>query len=102
MKSEDEVIVKMTAGAKHVDKVRIRNLIIIPPWITEAIIKGETGLFAEAFVGVLEAVWSKDIIDSIDSGDESDSSGGEDGNNLKDIKILLQHLFVWAQDAALW
>eukprot|EP00957_Ditylum_brightwellii_P065768 4989411-Ditylum_brightwellii.AAC.1 len=102
MKSEDEVIAKMIAGAKQVEKLRIRNSITIPPWITEAVIKGESELFAEAFVVVLDAARSKYIIDSVDSGDKSDSSDREDGNNVKDNKILLQHLYAWAHNAALW
>eukprot|EP00957_Ditylum_brightwellii_P155523 11838216-Ditylum_brightwellii.AAC.1 len=66
MKLEDEVFAKMTAGARGVEKLRIRNLIIIPPWIMEMIIRGETGSFAEAFMVILGAARSKDIIDSVD------------------------------------
>eukprot|EP00957_Ditylum_brightwellii_P064297 4879006-Ditylum_brightwellii.AAC.1 len=63
MKSEDEVIAKMPARSKA-EKMRIRNLITIRPCIMETIVRGEAGLFADAFMTVLGTVKSKDIIDS--------------------------------------
>eukprot|EP00957_Ditylum_brightwellii_P063188 4796430-Ditylum_brightwellii.AAC.1 len=80
--SEDNVFAKMSNRTGH-DKVRIRNAIILPPWIVNAIVKGDAGLFGEAFMAVLEAAKAKDTIHSVDSGKELGGSQNKDGNHLK-------------------
>eukprot|EP00957_Ditylum_brightwellii_P163359 12438322-Ditylum_brightwellii.AAC.1 len=66
----------------NTEKVRIRNSIIIPPWIVKAIDREEAGSFVEAFMTVLGAARSKDIIELVDSGDKSNSSQDKEGGNV--------------------
>eukprot|EP00957_Ditylum_brightwellii_P206545 15348950-Ditylum_brightwellii.AAC.1 len=101
IRSEDNVFAKI-GNRTGTDKVRIRNTIILLPWIVKAIVKCNAGSFAEVYMVVLEAAKAKDTIKLVNSGNDSDGNQGEEGNQLKSIKTLLQYLYAWVQDALLW
>lgn len=124
LKSPDDVIRQMKPDTKTSRK-RVSNAILITPWILQAIRKESAVEFGDVFMTVLRAAKAKDTMeDSLASKEtepepalepmsEQDDSDEDEfaeltskptklGKNVEIVGDLLQHLYSWSQEAALW
>eukprot|EP00957_Ditylum_brightwellii_P085072 6468273-Ditylum_brightwellii.AAC.1 len=97
IKNEDEVFRQKKTTAQT-NRMKICNSIVLPPWLAKVLIQSKAGTMGEAFIIVLRVSISKDTIEA----QQKDIATMRIGKNVKDITLLLQNLYCWAQDTALW